>query len=62
MTEQDIKGICKWLVQNSNRQLTILEKEAIKKAIDDSESLSDLLGTALMVYHIVGFQIGENIV
>lgn len=49
MTEQEIKSICKWAVQNSNRQLTALDKEAIKKAIDEAKSLDDLLGIALMV-------------
>lgn len=49
LTEQEIKIICKWAVQNSNHQLTTIEKEAIKKSIDEANSLSDLLGIALMV-------------
>lgn len=48
MTEQEIKIICKQLVEQSNRPLTTAEKETIKQAIDKSENWGELLATALL--------------
>ena len=47
MTEEQIKFLCKWAVQNSNRPLTDEEKEVLKLAIDAAKSVEDLLAVAL---------------
>ena len=47
MTEQQIKVLCKWAVENSNRPLTDAEKEILKQAIDSANSIEDLLAIAL---------------
>lgn len=48
MTEEQIKLICKWVIENSSRPFTVLEKEALKQAIDNSKSWGDLLAVAIM--------------
>ena len=47
MTEQQIKFICKWIVQNSNRSLSELDKEILKQAIDNAKNVDDLVIIAL---------------
>ena len=47
MTEQEVKMICKLAVQNSKRPFTDAEKELLKRAIDSSENLEELLAVAL---------------
>lgn len=47
MTEQEIKFICKQLVEYGDKLLTDTEKELIKQAIDKSKSLNELLTVAL---------------
>ena len=47
MTEQEIKFICKQLVEHGNKPLTNTEKELIKQAIDKSKNLNELLTVAL---------------
>ena len=47
MTEQQIKFLCKWAVENSNRPLTKAEKEILKQAIDNAKNIEDLLAIAL---------------
>ena len=47
MTEQQIKFLCKWAVENSNRPLTDAEKEILKQAIDNAKKIEDLLAIAL---------------
>lgn len=37
MTEQDAKFLCKWAIENGQRQLTPAEKELLKKGIDDAK-------------------------
>lgn len=46
---EEIKLLCKWIVENSNRQLSDTQKEIIKQAIDKSETLGDLLSLAASV-------------
>ena len=43
MTEEQVKLICKWIIENSSRPLTDLEKEMLKQAIDSSKKLEELL-------------------
>lgn len=47
--EEQIKFLCKWAVQNSQRPLTDLEKEIIKRAIDESQTIEELLAVAVAV-------------
>lgn len=47
MTEEQVKIICKWIVENSNRPLNRLEKEIIKQAIDASKTVEDLAKIAI---------------
>ena len=47
MTEQEVKLLCKWAVQNGNHHFTDAEKELLKQAIDHAGSVEDLLVIAL---------------
>ena len=47
MTEEQVKFICKWIVENSNRPLNRLEKETIKQAIDNAKTVEELTGVAI---------------
>lgn len=48
MTEEQIKILCKWIIENSSRPLTDLEKEALKQAIDSSKNWEELITVALL--------------
>ena len=48
MTEQEIKFICKQLVEHGDKPLTDTEKELIKQAIDTSKNLNELLTIAFV--------------
>ena len=43
MTEEQVKFLCKWIVDNSNRPLTEFEKELIKQAIDNSKNPQEMV-------------------
>lgn len=43
MTEEQIKFICKWLIENSSREFTDLQKETLKRAVDSSKNWEELL-------------------
>lgn len=47
MTEQDVKFLCKWEIENGQRQLTPVEKELLKNGIDDAKSFQDFLAVVL---------------
>lgn len=47
MTEDQIKFLCKWIVDNGNRALTDIEKEVIKQAIDESKNIEELAAVAI---------------
>lgn len=47
MTEEQIKFICKWIIENSNRPLSELDKEIIKQAIDNAKTIEELAGVAI---------------
>lgn len=47
MIEDQIKFICKWTVENSNRPLNRLEKEAIKQAIDSAKTVEELASVVI---------------
>ena len=48
MTEEQVKLICKWLVENSFRPLTDLEKEMLRQAINSSKNWEELLTVAVV--------------
>ena len=48
MTEEQIKILCKWLIENSSLPLTDLEKEALKQAVDSSKNWEELITVALL--------------
>lgn len=47
MTEDQIKALCKWAVDNGKRPFTQVEKEAIKETIDQAQNAYELLIIAL---------------
>lgn len=47
MTEEQIKFICKWIIENSNRPLSELDKEIIKQTIDNAKTIEELAGVAI---------------
>ena len=47
MTEEQVKFLCKWIVDNSNRPLTEFEKELIKQAIDNSNNPQEMVVSVL---------------
>lgn len=49
MTEEQIKYLCKWAVENNKRILSDFEKEQIKTAIDSAKNVEDLVAIALFV-------------
>ena len=42
MTEHQIKEITKWFIDNSNRPLSKQDKEIIKQAVDEANSMGEL--------------------
>ena len=42
MTEEQIKEITKWVIDNSNRSLSDQDKEIIKQAVDQANSMGEL--------------------
>ena len=48
MTEEQIKMLCKWIIDNSNRPITDIEKEALKQAVDSSKNWNELITVALL--------------
>ena len=47
MTEEQVKYICKWIVENCNRPLNRQEKEIIKQAIDNAKTVEELAEVAI---------------
>ena len=47
MTEEQVKLLCKWMIDNGNRPLTEVEKEVIKKAIDNAKSPQEMVMSVL---------------
>lgn len=48
MTEKEIKELCKFMLENSNKPLSDEQKELIKLAIDNSKTIEDLFFTAII--------------
>ena len=49
MTEEQLKLICKWIVENCNRPLSRQDKEIIKQAIDNAKTVEELAGVAIAI-------------
>ena len=49
MNDKQLKFLCKWAIQNSNRPLTDAEKELLKQAVDNAKGIEDLLSIALAI-------------
>ena len=49
MTEEQIKFLCKKLVENSNRPLSDFDKELIKQAIDKAKSVLEMISAILAI-------------
>ena len=47
MTEQQIKTLCKFVIERSNRPFTKVEKEILKQAIDNARNWDELIMTAI---------------
>ena len=47
MTEEQVKFLCKWMVDKGNRPLTKFEKEIIKQAIDNAKSPQEMVVNVL---------------
>lgn len=43
MTEKEVKFLCKWIVENSNRPLHQIDKELIKQAIDNARTPEEMV-------------------
>ncbi len=48
MTEQNLKDLCKWALENSNKPLSKEQKELLKHAIDNSKTVENLFTTAII--------------
>lgn len=48
MTEEQIKLICKWIIENSSRPFTEMEKETLKQAVDSSRNWEELITLAFI--------------
>lgn len=49
MTEEQIKFLCKQLVETSNRPLSDFDKELIKQAIDKAKSVPEMISLILAI-------------
>ena len=47
MTDEDLKLLMDWFEQNKDHKLNIIEKGAIKLAVNKAVTVGDLLKTAL---------------
>ena len=49
MTEEQIKFLCKQLVENTDRLLSDFDKELIKQAIDKAKSVPEMISAILAI-------------
>ena len=47
MTDQEIKTLCKFVIEHGNREFTDVEKELLKAAVDQSRNLNELFAVAI---------------
>ena len=48
MNEEQLKAVCKFLVENGNRNLSDIEKALLKQAIDQSRNWQELFITMML--------------
>lgn len=48
MTEEQIKLLCKWAIENRKQPLTDYEKEILKQAIDSAKNWEELIQVAVL--------------
>ena len=49
MSEEQIKFLCKWIVENGDRPLSPIQKELIKQAIDASRDPFEMIAAILVL-------------
>ncbi len=47
MSEEQIKILCKWIVENGGREFSCGEKEILKQAIDKARNMEELFNVAM---------------
>ena len=47
MTEEQIKLLCEWAIENSTRPLTDFEKKTLKQAVDSAQNWEQLALAAI---------------
>ena len=52
MTEKDIKDLCKYMVDNSNRPLKENEKELLKQAINNAKTMQEMIFAIATIINI----------
>lgn len=53
MTEEQIKTLCKMVVDNSYRPLTVSEKELIKQAIDAANTPQEMIESVIAILYSI---------
>jgi len=48
MNEEQLKAVCKFLVENGNRNLSDIEKALLKQAIEQSRNWQELFITMML--------------
>lgn len=48
MNEKQIKALCKFAIESSNRNFTKLEKELLKHAVDSANNWQELISIAII--------------
>ena len=49
MSEEQVKFLCKWIVENGNRPLSSIQKEIIKQVIDASRDPFEMIAAILVL-------------
>ena len=52
MTEEQIKALCKFLIDNGNHSITDTEKEMLKQAVDQSRNWQELFTVAIVAKYL----------
>ena len=48
MTEEQIKALCKFMIENGKRNISDIEKELLKQAVDQSRNWQELIMTMMV--------------
>lgn len=52
MTEKDWKAVCKFCIDHRYENLSQIQKELLKKAIDEANTFEELLVTAMAAFEV----------